>query len=77
MAFICISEQKNLRTIWTDLGEEFPEIFNLCTAQTLENAAIQQELNRPMTEAEKNRHKAGTPRGKSRKKEYGTRDLTD
>ena len=64
MAFICISEEKNLRTIWAELGEDFPEIFNLCTAQTLENAVRQQELDRPMTEAEENRHKAGTPREK-------------
>jgi hypothetical protein len=61
MSFICISEKKNLRTIWAELGEEFPEIFNLCTAQSLENAARQQELDRPITEAEENRHKAGTP----------------
>ena len=27
--FICISGEKCLRTIWTELGDEFPEIFNL------------------------------------------------
>jgi hypothetical protein len=32
--------------------------------QTLENADRQQELDRPMTETEENRHKTGTPRGK-------------
>jgi len=26
---------KNLRTIWTELEVEFPEIFNLCTSQFL------------------------------------------
>ena len=46
--FICISGEKSLRTIWAELGDEFPEIFNLCAAQTLENAA--------------RRCKAGTPR---------------
>jgi hypothetical protein len=29
MIFICISGEKKLRTIWTDLEEdEFPEVFN-------------------------------------------------
>jgi hypothetical protein len=51
-------------TIWSELGEEFPKIFNLYTAQTLENADRQQELDRPMTETEENRHKTGTPRRK-------------
>ncbi len=51
--------EKNLRTIWQELGTEFPEIFDLCAAQTLENTAMDQELKRPMTEAEKERLKAG------------------
>ena len=46
----------------TELGDEFPEIFNLCAAQTLENEAMDQEMNRPMTEAEEKRYKAGIPR---------------
>jgi hypothetical protein len=41
---------------------EFPEIFNLCTAQTLENTAMDQEMKRPMTETEEKRLKAGIPR---------------
>ena len=47
--FICISGEKSLRTIWAELGVEFPEIFNLCAAQTLENTARDQEMRRPMS----------------------------
>ncbi len=42
--FICIRGEKYLRTIWTELGEEFPEIFNLCTVQSLENEVMEQEM---------------------------------
>ena len=41
---------------------EFPEIFNLGVAQTLENTVMDQEMKRPMTEAEEKRLKAGIPR---------------
>jgi hypothetical protein len=51
--------KKNLRTIWQELGTEFPEIFDLYAAQTLENTAMDQEMKRPMTESEKERLKAG------------------
>ncbi len=62
--FICISGEKNLRTIWTDLENEFPEVFNLCSAQTLENAVMKQEMDRPMTEAEEKRYTAASSGGK-------------
>jgi hypothetical protein len=42
--FICINGENSLRTIWTELGDEFPAIFNLCAAQTLENAAMDQAV---------------------------------
>jgi hypothetical protein len=44
--FIGINGGKSLRTIWAELGDEFPEIFNLCSAQTLDNAAMDQEMKR-------------------------------
>jgi hypothetical protein len=46
-SFICINGEKSLRTIWEELGVECPEIFNLCTAQTLENTAMDKEMKRP------------------------------
>jgi hypothetical protein len=57
--FISINGEKSLRTIWEELGIEFPEIFNLCTAQTLENIAMDQEMN---TETEEKRLKTGIPK---------------
>jgi hypothetical protein len=33
-----VNGEKSLHTIWAEIGEEFPGIFNLCTEQTLENA---------------------------------------
>jgi hypothetical protein len=46
--FICINGEKNLCPIWEELGVEFPEIFNLCAAQTLENTVMDQEMKHPM-----------------------------
>jgi hypothetical protein len=61
--FISINGEKSLRsevrTVWEELGIEFPEIFNLCTAQTLENIAMDQEMN---TETEEKRLKTGIPK---------------
>jgi hypothetical protein len=56
--------EKYLRTIWTELGEEFPEIFNLCTTQSLENEVMEQEMIPPMTVAEEKSYKTGIPREK-------------
>jgi hypothetical protein len=47
-----------------DVEDEFPEVFNFCSVQTLENATMGQERNRPLTEAEENKHKTGTPKEK-------------
>ena len=51
--FVCINGEKNLKTIW--------KLFNFYLVQTLENATMGQERNRPLTEAEKKKHKADTP----------------
>jgi hypothetical protein len=59
--FICVNGEKNLRTVWNDLEEEFPEVFNYCSVQTLENATMGQERTRPLTETEERKHKTGTP----------------
>ena len=49
-------------TCRAELGDEFPEIFNLCAAKTLENAAMDQEMKRPMTESGEQRYRTGNPR---------------
>ena len=67
-------------TIWEELGVEFPEIFNLCMTQTLENTGMDQEMKRPMTETEKERLKAVIPKETIIpvwSKEYGTKDQMD
>ncbi len=33
--FICINNEKSFRTVWTELAQEFPEVFNHCAEQTL------------------------------------------
>ena len=43
--------EKCLRTIWDVLGEEFSDVFNLCSAQS-GVAARTQEMKRPLTPAE-------------------------
>ncbi len=40
------------------------EIFDLCSAQTLENADMEQEMTRPITEREEKKHKVDIPREK-------------
>ena len=62
--FICINGEKNLKTIWNELEDEIPEVFNFCSVQTLENAATEQARHHPLTEAEENKHKAGTTKEK-------------
>jgi hypothetical protein len=57
-----VNGEKNLRTIWEELGIDFPEIFNLCTTQTLENTVMDQEMKRPMTETPEKRLKTVIPR---------------
>ena len=62
--FICINGEKNLKTIWNELEDEIPEVFNFCSVQTLENAATEQARHHPLTEGEENKHKAGTTKEK-------------
>ena len=62
--FICINGEKNLKTIWNELEDEVPEVFNFCSVQTLENAATEQARHHPLTEGEENKHKAGTTKEK-------------
>jgi hypothetical protein len=42
------------------LESEFPEVFNFCSVQLHENAAIDQARYHPFTEAEKTKHETGT-----------------
>jgi hypothetical protein len=58
--FICINGGKTLKTIWNELETEFPEIFNHCSVQLLENAATSQAGHHPFTEAERRKRDAGT-----------------
>jgi len=58
--FICINGEKTLKTIWNELEVEFPEIFDLCSVQLLENAATAQMGHHPLTEAEQRKRDAGT-----------------
>ena len=57
--FICIDNEKSFRTVWTELAQEFPEVFNHCAEQTLWNAARDSELQRPLTRAETVRRQQG------------------
>jgi hypothetical protein len=50
--FICLHTEKSFRTVWTELAQEFPEVFNHCAEQTLWNAARDSEMQRPLTRAE-------------------------
>ena len=57
--FICISNEKSFRTAWTELAQEFPEVFNHCAEQTLWNAARDTEMKHPLTRAETTRKQQG------------------
>ncbi len=57
--FNCINNQKNFRTVWAELAQEFPEVFNHCAEQTLWNTARDSEMQRPLTSAETIRKKQG------------------
>ncbi len=58
--FSCINNEKNLRTVWAELAQEFPEVFNHCVEQTLWNTARDSEMQHPLTSAETIRKKQGT-----------------
>ena len=55
------NNEKCFRTVWSELAQEFPEVFNLCAEQTLWNAARDLEMQRPLTEAETVRRQQGIP----------------
>ena len=57
--FICINNEKSFRTVWTELAQEFPEVFNHCAEITLWNAARDSEMQRPLTRAETTRKQQG------------------
>jgi hypothetical protein len=59
--FICVNNEKCFRTVWSELAQEFPEVFNLCTEQTLWNAARDLEMKRPLTESETVLRQQGIP----------------
>jgi hypothetical protein len=55
--FACINSEKCFRTVWKELAQDFPEVFDQCAEQTLWNAARDTELRRPLTQAEEMRRK--------------------
>ena len=57
--FVCINSEKCFRTVWKELAQEFPVIFDQCAEQTLWNTARDTELRRPLTQAEEMRIKTG------------------
>ncbi len=56
---ICINGEKTLKTIWNELEAEFPEIFNHCSVQLLENAVVAQVGHHPLTEAKRRKRNDG------------------
>ena len=59
--FVCINSEKCFRTVWRELAQEFPAVFDQCAEQTLWNAARDMELRRPLTQDEEMRRKTGIP----------------
>ena len=57
--FICINNEKCFRTVWTELAQEFPEVFNHCAEQTLWTVTRDSEMQRPLTQSEKMRNQQG------------------
>ena len=47
--------------MWKELEQEFPEVFDHCTEQTLWNTARDTELRRPLTQSEEIRGQKGIP----------------
>jgi hypothetical protein len=57
--FICITNEKSFRKVWTELAQEFPEVFNHCAEQTLRNTARDSEMQRQLTREEMIRRQQG------------------
>ncbi len=47
--FISADRGKNLRTIWTELAQDYPEVFNLCSAQSLWFTSEKYEMDQRRT----------------------------
>jgi hypothetical protein len=56
---ICIDNEKIFRTVWTELAQEFPEVFNHCEEQTIWNTVRDTKLQRPLTHVETVRRQQG------------------
>ncbi len=59
--FVCINSGKCFRTVWKELDQEFPEVFDHWLEQTLWNEARDTELRRPLTQSEEMRRQKGIP----------------
>ena len=46
-------QEKNLRTMWTELTHDYPEVFNLCSAQSLWFTSGKREMEHPLTSVER------------------------
>ena len=47
--------------IWTELAQDNPEVFNLCSAQSLWFTTEKREMERPLTTAESETLATGVP----------------
>jgi hypothetical protein len=56
---ICIDNEKCFRTVWTELVQEFPEVFNHCEEQTIWTVTRDSEMQRPLTHTETIRRQQG------------------
>ena len=75
--FICIEKEKNLRTIWTELVQEFPEVFNLYSTQSLWVTVEKREMDRLLTENEEKMITDGVSRADIPRGRCGTDDQTE
>ena len=62
--FVCINSEKCFRTVWRELAQEFPVVFDQCAEQTLWNTSRDTELRRPLTQTEERRREKGIPQDK-------------
>ena len=59
--FICINGEKCFRTVWKELDQEFPEVFDHWSEQTFWNTTREGEMRRPLTQVEEMQRKKGIP----------------
>ena len=59
--FICINGEKCFLTMWKELAQEFPEVFDHCTEQTRWNTAREKEMTRLLTPVEEMKRREGVP----------------